>query len=1190
MLLKHLRFGLLTVGILMAVNNTSNANNLSPQNFDTLYSLAKSENLAVLNNAISRGLYIDSTNHNGDTGLCVAAKRRDKTAFKTFARLGANINHPCTWEISGYSDFIREVAYKQPIKNMDTATNAKHLTKSMSLKNKLLIGTGVIAAGAGAALAFGGGGGGGSSSDANCVHGYYKEANVCACYEGYAGSNCSTCDEGYGFHNTSTCHKNLVCVRGEQVGSSCKCPEGYDGITCDVCREGYGREGGSEDCVRKSPKVTGNSLNDNFNSTGSVTVDNTKFVEVYGLFYDSDKTPHHYVLDKSLFANFFQDYSKSQKETVFVVTDANINIKNVSDSDIYGLYSNNAEKIYNNYINLNSSIVFITPQYYEDNPEFIDNLVQDKLDVWEAEYAQRHTDAYGDSVYPSEEELEEKRAEFKKELMDELGSYGKQDEGSIGSVATITIDNVGDGVVYGLFGNKELYSADIGNKPGKGSLAKLTSVIDITNQGDGNAYGIFNNNKDPSTANIYHYEKHIPAEDGYGAVDLFSNTKVINTNGKGNTYGLYALGKLESSGQVMAGADAGNAYGIYTEGGKIQHEKEMNEKEIKAGSTAFSTTGNAYGLYAQGGEIENGRIVKAYTTAGTGNAYGIYIEKTKDKDAKLTNTSGIQVESAGGNAYGIYNIGGTVTNSTQRYEIMVTAKEGTAYGIYSDGGTIDNSGHIYVYGKDDDNSFGIYATNGAKVTNHGEFVFNINGISANRENYDNMWTEDKNGLKMVNGGYAIYVTNGATFKNEGGITSNSVLYLGETGTQLGKNGKFNATSLAGGLEVANSVVSDGFDDEYVVSEAINAEDVSNLKLSSESVLFDAKLQGSDVILNKKDFDTVVKNKDMAEFLENNYALANNEQLFKELKSKTSAKELNLTLNKISGEDIISRFTNEDLLMQQELDFNINNQLFKLKENNFAFSGNVASNSFDTNGAQTRYAVSGKKIGDMHLGVGMSIAQISSDNGHGNNKRQGQNYQFMMPLQWKNDNGFNTIITPKLAYSYGTYSRDGYNDVDYKGKIEKQLMGVSAQSKYKFDLFGFNITPTSEANLTAYKTKISEDAKQYSLNSEDNLTYSATLGFGAFAEKEYNLSKDNKLNFMFGAMLYHEFANPYNIKLNINGMKGSFALQNETYKDNYMVLRSKFSYDLNNISIYGDFLSHIDNKYRSRIDLGFKYAF
>ena len=78
--------------------------------------------------------------------------------------------------------------------------------------------------------------------------------------------------------------------------------------------------------------------------------------------------------------------------------------------------------------------------------------------------------------------------------------------------------------------------------------------------------------------------------------------------------------------------------------------------------------------------------------------------------------------------------------------------------------------------------------------------------------------------------------------------------------------------------------------------------------------------------------------------------------------------------------------------------------------------------------------------------------------------------------------------------------------------------------------------------------------------------------------------------MIGAAFYHEFLDPYEMKLSMNGMDGNFKISDENRSDNYTVLRSKFSYELDNLSVYGGFLSYIDKQYRSRIDLGLKYAF
>ena len=56
------------------------------------------------------------------------------------------------------------------------------------------------------------------------------------------------------------------------------------------------------------------------------------------------------------------------------------------------------------------------------------------------------------------------------------------------------------------------------------------------------------------------------------------------------------------------------------------------------------------------------------------------------------------------------------------------------------------------------------------------------------------------------------------------------------------------------------------------------------------------------------------------------------------------------------------------------------------------------------------------------------------------------------------------------------------------------------------------------------------------------------------------------------------------------MKGHFMLTDEKRKDNYMVLRSKFSYNMDKASIYGDVLSYIDSEYRTQANIGFKYNF
>ncbi len=1190
MILKRFVCALTACFFLFSPKAEAYLSSLSPENFNALYNLASRGQVSAMNNAVSRGLNIDATNPNGDTGLCVAAKKRNKTAYKSFLQSGANPSHPCTWEISGYQNFARSVI-ENPVKNLDTAAVAKYSKPGMSFTTKALIGVGVVAAVAGTAIALsgGGGGGGGSGSDKktnpNCVHGTMSDG-VCTCSTGYSGEKCDTCASGYGNYGTKQCYKTLACEHGHQKGGACVCNVGYTAALCNDCATGYGKDSTGL-CVKKqNQSIIGNStINSNYNETENLSISNTEYADVYGLFYDADQTPHNYLLSSDKMAN---DYSKlSAVEVQTTVADykydnqnhilwysssgvlkgyldgsiaynnkgevvghaeddviydddgnalgealklgtqditqkylllnknASINIENQSDGRVYGLYSSNADTIYNNYV--------IT----DENGIVVDTL---------------------------------------------------SNKGAGISISTININNNGDGSVFGILGNSNIYSGDFDeSKAQEYSSALMISDISITNEGNGSAYGIYNGSSEGS---VYHLTKR-------GTYfSLFSTTTVTNTNGYGNTYGLYSAGNLENSGTVNSTADAGNAYGLYTKGGSITNVKDANETVATESVIAKSTTGSAYGAYVEDGEITNGRIISAKTTAGDGNAYGIYLEQTKDSTAKVTNTSGINVESYGGDAYGIYNKGGEVTNSTQRYEINVASNSGYAYGIYSDGGSVTNSGRIFVTGPSKDKTYGIFATNNATVTNTGFFQFRINNDELN---WDDDYTCTSSGCLTPNGEHAIYLEKGAKLVNAGTIASTSSLNLGSRGVQITNGGNFTASSLEGNLSVASDVVSSGFNSTYTLSNAINAQNTENLSLSSESAMFNADLNGSDVVLTKKSFDKIVSNSSLASFLEENYTAFNNEALFNTLKQKTSTKELNETLKTLSGQNIVSRISSEDLIMQKELDFNISNKMFENKEASFAFSGNLSPQISTKERSQTRYALSGKKIGNTDFGVALSLSDLHTDNGRRSDARTSKNFELQMPVKTKK-NAFQFLFNPKLAYAYGTYERDGYKGKSYDGKIEKRMAGISSQIRYPLTFGGFTLEPTTELNVSVYQTKLKEDQKQFSLSAKRQQTYSAELGFGAYLSKEKQFSKTNSLSFMTGAMLYHEFSDPYDLKMSMNEMSGNFKIRNEEQNDNYLVFRSKLSYEIGDISIYGGFLSYINRNYHTKADLGFKYAF
>lgn len=202
---------------------------LSPQNFEHMYYFAAQGRTDVLLDAINRGLNIDAVNQNGDTGLCLAVKRRNPKAFNTFVAAGANTNHPCTQRIPYYANFIRskevnlaQSQYSQPV----------YYTKKED--NTWKIAGLILALGGGAALLLSGGGGGGSESTTEtpeetpgltCEYGcaQYDENNKCIVCNEAPSDPCeeNPCSEGC--YTNLECSGDSVCVSVNSCGGCEKC-------------------------------------------------------------------------------------------------------------------------------------------------------------------------------------------------------------------------------------------------------------------------------------------------------------------------------------------------------------------------------------------------------------------------------------------------------------------------------------------------------------------------------------------------------------------------------------------------------------------------------------------------------------------------------------------------------------------------------------------------------------------------------------------------------------------------------------------------------------------------------------------------------------------------------------------------------------------------------------------------------
>ena len=140
---------------------------LTPESFEEMYALAQNGRVEALRSSINRGLNIDVMNADGNTGLCVAARRHDSYTYNAFRAAGANPRHPCTQYIEDYDDFIKSSravsVTSTPRAAYSTIGNEDY---SVSPKIWWWIGGAALVGGV-LAIALGGGGGGGGHHDGN---------------------------------------------------------------------------------------------------------------------------------------------------------------------------------------------------------------------------------------------------------------------------------------------------------------------------------------------------------------------------------------------------------------------------------------------------------------------------------------------------------------------------------------------------------------------------------------------------------------------------------------------------------------------------------------------------------------------------------------------------------------------------------------------------------------------------------------------------------------------------------------------------------------------------------------------------------------------------------------------------------------------------------------------------------------
>lgn len=795
-----------------------------------------------------------------------------------------------------------------------------------------------------------------------------------------------------------------------------------------------------------------------------------------------------------------------------------------------------------------------------------------------------------------------------------------------------SIDNDGEILLYGnnaagIFSDDE--NADVTNNGrielnGNGGIGisvtggngTVTNTGAITVTSSGRAYGIKNEAGSVENNAVIT----LNASSSYGILAKnIENSGEIYIN-KSSGYGLTATdgGSITNYGSITASGSAND--GLYGQGSSSFHNegnitidgqgswglRSSNNVETYNSGRINMSGNKSYGMKIEKGTVENHGDI----TTADAESFGIWVNNVDS----LTNSGTVTVN--GADSVGIYT--GGSSEATNSGTINVNGDGGK--GINTAGSSsFVNNGTININGK---NGYGIYAEGTSKVTNSGDIYLNATtatktssalyaGGSAVIENSGNLhitasgngyiWAAYAEGSGSIKNSGTIYVDKATDLIFSGNVTNNGTIeaaagrMLLNEQVKFGSNARFVADEIAGTASVSADTVKQSNRTQFVLSGNFEG-NTDRLNVRSESYLFDADFDGEKTTLSMKKFAEVENNASIAGFLQNNYGRNNNSDLFDELKSASSQKELTKRISQISGRDVIPTMAEQNLALMKDLHRQFDNAWFNAAPDDKLIAGfnyydrerggygNFAGS--DDNAVSLFGIFRNNEGKNVSYGLGWSISKFDSkyDNG---GKKDEVIAEILLPFGFGNEN-FRFLGNMYGGYGNGEYKRYAEGG-RFTGDVENYYYGVNNELRGSFDAgFGISLQPTAEFNVAGlYQSGIDDGG----LKTGHNNNLSVESGFGLYAEKEFLFNDENSLRLRFGGTWYHEFNDKYQtVKARLDGMEGRFAMDRAEYEKDRGLFSLNGEYRNGGFSFYGETAFEAGRSDNWIFNTGFKYAF
>lgn len=620
--------------------------------------------------------------------------------------------------------------------------------------------------------------------------------------------------------------------------------------------------------------------------------------------------------------------------------------------------------------------------------------------------------------------------------------------------------------------------------------------------------------------------------DGVGIEGRVENTGEIDSRTSNEKGGLYITqassnsGTIEGSGTIIKVADGGTF---------------RNDSKIDTNNAIIRIEGN--GSFNNLGDVTNTKFV--IDNLGKLNNTGQIVSDSgtvAEVSGTFDNSGSISVGS--GTAVVVKN-GGYFSNSG-----TIEVATGSAVRVESGGNGINNS-EIVLAGS----GTAIRVESGGSFTNAGTISYNskVNGhcssgsMTNSGECKDVSAEEEEKETESVRFDFddLIMVDDSAEFVNKGNVDLDGVdMDFGNSDKYvIAKGGTYKADTFKGEIKASSDIVMGSFYNIYTNKNSFVGKD-EGIVVSSDSYMFDASLEKNeednvDVKLERKSFDELLEDKELADFFETNYVLENNLAMYDSLKKASNKKEFSNVTNQETGKGFYANLARENMAVIRILNDQKQNDVLN---NGVLYSG-VGANYYRTskNGVDglsdyeddifSANIGTGKALSkNLSVGANLTGAFVKSSYGDVNSERENKIIMAFLPIMYKNNN-YKHVMMPSMGVGFGSYERSAPSG-KYDADTFDIYYGLYNHSEYDVDLKVMELVLEAELNLQGISSDDADENNGLTLKANDSLSMEA--GIGIKLRKQIELAKNRSLMLAIGTKYYHEFLDPYEeLKVGIN---------------------------------------------------------